>query len=87
MPVAVNSALKRKKLSIVHLDWFEDCFIHERKLNVKTYLLASGGRSIAETTKAKSIRAQKKVAKENEMTEKLAREYVDPSKCSIPALS
>ncbi|KAK8003242.1 hypothetical protein PG989_002961 [Apiospora arundinis] len=74
----VNSALKRKKLSIVHLDWFEDCFIHERKLNVKTYLLASGGRSIAETTKAKSIRAQKKVAKENEMTEKLAREYVDP---------
>ncbi|KAK8058865.1 hypothetical protein PG994_009313 [Apiospora phragmitis] len=71
----VNSALKRKKgLVIVSLDWLEDSFIKGRKLPTEGYLLAKGGRTIAESTKDKRLRAQKKEA-QNEV---LAKTYVHP---------
>ncbi|KAK8065484.1 hypothetical protein PG997_012231 [Apiospora hydei] len=65
--VNVNSALKRKNLTILSLDWLEDSFIETRKLPPDNYLLAKGGRSIAESTRAKRLREQKKAAKEDEM--------------------
>ncbi|KAK7967576.1 uncharacterized protein PG986_001853 [Apiospora aurea] len=63
----VNSALKRKNLIILSLDWFEDSFIETRKLPPDNYLLAKGGRSIAESTRAKRLREQKMAAREDEV--------------------
>ncbi|KAK8034862.1 indole-3-glycerol phosphate synthase-domain-containing protein [Apiospora rasikravindrae] len=70
----VNSALKRKNLTILSLDWLEDSFIETRKLPPQNYLLAKGGRSIAESTQAKRLREQKKAAKEDE----IGKIYVHP---------
>ena len=70
----VTSALKRKKLNIVHLDWFEDSIIEGRKLNPKDFQLARNGRPLTELAEVKRLKAKKKTEKDNE----LAKKYVDP---------
>ncbi|KAK8136762.1 hypothetical protein PG984_004702 [Apiospora sp. TS-2023a] len=66
-PARVNSALKRKKLHIVKLDWLEDSLIQARKLPEKEYLLASGGRSIVESVKTKLEKEKQKAARDDEV--------------------
>ncbi|KAK7953501.1 hypothetical protein PG996_014396 [Apiospora saccharicola] len=66
-PARVNSALKRKKLHIIKVDWLEDSFIQARKLPEKEYLLASGGRSIQESVKDKLEKEKQKAARDDEV--------------------
>ncbi|KAK8103084.1 hypothetical protein PG984_016230 [Apiospora sp. TS-2023a] len=60
-------ALKRKKLHTVKLDWLEDSLMQARKLAEKHYMLASGGRSIEESLKAKTEKKKKKAARDDEL--------------------
>ncbi|KAK7935309.1 hypothetical protein PG985_000804 [Apiospora marii] len=65
-PARVNSALKLKK-TIVRLEWLEDSLMQARKLPITEYLLAKGGRAVAQTLRAKREKEQKKAAREDEI--------------------